>query len=113
VIVDLAVCNAIAEVVAGVFAISALVNFIAPPFVRRTYARWNFPPNFHRVIAVIEAFAAAFLAFPATRIWGVTLAALIAFYAVSTLLKHRQYAFTVPGILTLIALVPASLAGPF
>lgn len=103
----------IAWLLAGVFAASALIHIAAPGFIRRAYERWDFPPKFYRVTGVVELFAAAFLAFPITRIWGVALAALIMFVAIVKLLEGRQYAYTIPGIVVLIALVPASLAGPF
>jgi hypothetical protein len=35
------------------------------------------------------------------------------FIAIVKLLDSRQYAYTIPGIVVLIALVPASMAGPF
>lgn len=98
--------------VAAIFAISGLVQLAGPAFVRRAYERWDFPPKFYRVTAVIELATAAFLLSPLTREWGVTLAGLVTFVAVVTLLNHRQYAYTLPGIILLLALIPASLAGP-
>jgi hypothetical protein len=103
----------IAWLIAGVFTVSALVHLAAPGFIRRAYERWGFPPKFYRVTGVVELLAAAFLTFPITRLWGVALAALIMFVAIVKLLEGRQYAYTIPGIMVLIALVPASLAGPF
>ena len=50
------------------------------------------------------------LAFPQTRIWGVVLAVLVTFAAEITLLKNEQYMWSVPGIVLMIALVPAALA---
>jgi uncharacterized membrane protein YphA (DoxX/SURF4 family) len=107
------VFTSIAWFLAGLFSASALIHLAAPGFVRRAYESWGFPQKFYRVTAVIELMAAAFLANPLTRIWGVALAALIMFVAIVKLLEGRQYAYTIPGIMVLIALVPASLAGPF
>ena len=103
----------IAWLIAGIFTASALVHLAAPGFIRRAYEHWGFPPKFYRVTAGVELLAAAFLANPLTRIWGVALAALIMFVAIVKLLEGRQYAYTIPGIVVLVALVPASLAGPF
>jgi hypothetical protein len=108
-----AIFTFIAWVIAGVFIASALVHLAAPPFIRNAYERWGFPPKFYRITALVELVAAAFLSDPITRIWGVALAALIMFVAIVKLLANRQYAYTIPGIVVLIALVPASLAGPF
>ncbi|MGN6515916.1 MAG: DoxX family protein [Rhizomicrobium sp.] len=102
----------VAWTIAAVFAVSGLVQLVGPGFVRRAYERWDFPPKFYRVTAVVELVTAAFLLNPLTREWGVTLAGLVTFVAVVTLLNHRQYAYTLPGILLLLALIPASLAGP-
>src|SRR5580698_2424507 len=107
---DLAVSELIAWIIAGVFALSALIHLAGPAFVRRAYERWHFPPKFYRVTGVVELLAAAFLANPITRIWGVALAGLVTFTAVITLLNNRQYVYTLPGILVLVALVPASLS---
>ncbi|HEY5337001.1 MAG TPA: DoxX family protein [Rhizomicrobium sp.] len=99
--------------VAGVFALSGLVHLAAPGFVRRAYARWGFPPKFYRVAAGVDLLAAAFLANPITRIWGIALAGLVTFVGVIILLKNREYAWSLPGTLLLIALVPASLSATF
>lgn len=99
--------------IAVVFATSALIHLAAPRFIREAYDRWDFPPKFYRVTGIVELVAAAFLVNPITRIWGVTLAALTMFVAVVTLLNNKQYAYTVPGILVMVALIPASLSAGF
>jgi DoxX-like family len=104
------VSQLIAWSLAAIFAASALVHLAGPGFIRRAYERWDFPPKFYRVAGVIELVTAVFMAEPITRAWGVALAALTMFVAIVTLLNNRQYAYTVPGILVLIALVPASLS---
>jgi hypothetical protein len=108
---DLFVFGLIAWALSGVFALSGLVHLAGPRFIRRAYERWNFPPKFYRVTGCVELLAAGFLADPRTRIWGVVLAGLVTFISVVTLLNNRQYAYTLPGILVLVALVPASLSG--
>ena len=102
----------IAWAIAAIFAVSALVHLMGPGSIKRAYEHGHFPPKFYRMAGLIELITAAFLSNPFTRIWGVTLAALTIFVAVATLLNNRQYVYTVPGILLLIALVPAALAGP-
>ena len=103
----------VAWAIAAVFGLSGLVHLAGPRFIRDAYERWNFPAKFYRVTGLAEVLAAAFLSNPITRIWGVVLSALITFVAIVTLLNNRQYAYTAPGILLLIALVPASLAAAF
>jgi hypothetical protein len=54
--------------------------------------------------------AALFLIVPETRIWGIAAGGMIAFITVVTLLHHRQYLWSLPAMLLLMSLVPASLA---
>ncbi|HEY2444792.1 MAG TPA: DoxX family protein [Rhizomicrobium sp.] len=109
--IDSHLSSLIAMAIAVMFGVSAFVHLLGPDFIRDAYRRWNFPPMFHRVTGILELLAAIFLALPATRIWGVALAALVTFVAVVTLLNNRQYAWTLPGFLVLAALVPASVSG--
>jgi len=110
---DLTFSVFVAWALAAVFALSALIHLAGPRFIREAYDRWDFPPKFYRVTGIVELLAAAFLANPITRIWGVALAALTMFVAVVTLLNNKQYAYTVPGILVMVALIPASLSAGF
>jgi hypothetical protein len=96
----------------GLFGLSAAIHLYGPSFLRASYRRWHFPANTHRVVGVLELLAALFLSNPITRIWGVALAAIITFVAIVTLLNHGRYGYSVPAMLVLAALVPASLAGP-
>jgi hypothetical protein len=97
---------------AVLFGISAAVHFFGPGALKRAYARWGFPGRFYRVSGAIQLMAALFLANGITRVWGVTLAAFVTFAAVVLLLSHGRYRVSVPGMLILVALVPALLAGP-
>jgi hypothetical protein len=94
------------------FGLSAAIHLYGPGVLRARYRRWGFPANTHRVIGVLELLAALFLSNPITRIWGVALAAIITFVAIVTLLNHGKYGYSVPAMLVLAALGPATLAGP-
>ncbi|HEX4272304.1 MAG TPA: DoxX family protein [Rhizomicrobium sp.] len=98
--------------VTGVFLLAALVNLTGSSVVRAAYRAWDYAyaPNFYRVVGVIELLAALFLALPQTRIWGVILGGGIAFFSVVALLKHGRYAWSLPAMLLLAALVPATFA---
>lgn len=109
--IDSSLSTWFALVIAGMFAASALAHLLGPRFILKAYERWNFPPKFHRLVGVVELLAAVFLAEPITRIWGVALAGIVAFVAVVALVNNRQYAWSLPGILVLAALVPASVSG--
>jgi DoxX-like family len=109
-LIDSSIPTIIALTISAIFAVSAALHLTAPGFLRRAYERWNFPPDSYRVTGVMELIAAVFLANPLTRIWGIGLAAFVIFTTIAMLLNNRQYALTVPGILLLVALVPASLA---
>lgn len=94
--------------VTGVFVMAGLVNLSGSPVVRATYRTWDYPAKFYRVVGAIEFLVALFLALPETRVWGVILGSFIAFFSVVTLLKHRLYAWSLPAMLLLAALVPVS-----
>jgi len=96
----------------GIFGISGLVHLAGPRFIRAAYRRWDLPRNAHQVVGVLETLAALFLSHPTTRIWGVILAGFVIFFATVALLNRGKYAYSVPGLLLMLTLVPASLAGP-
>lgn len=103
----------VALMLAGLFALAAVLNLFAPTFLISAYTRWNFPPAFNRIIALFSALAAGFLSMPITRLWGVALAGVIMFTTEALLLSREKYAYAIPGFLVIAALVPASLAAPF
>jgi hypothetical protein len=96
----------------GLFAVSGLLHLAGPQFLRLGYRRWGFPGNAHRVVGVLEILAALFLSNSVTRIWGVIVAGFIIFFATVALLNRGKYIYSVPGLVLMLALVPASLAGP-
>src|SRR5882762_3532936 len=88
----------IAWTVGAILALAGLVNIAGPRRLRETYLRWDFPQRFYLVVGALELIAAAFLAIPEMRVWGIALAGFITFGAVVTLFNHRRYLFAVPGI---------------
>jgi uncharacterized membrane protein HdeD (DUF308 family) len=96
-----------------VLIVVGMINIAGPRKLRETYANWEFPPRFYLVAGVLEVTAAAFLAVPEMRLWGIVLAGLIGFGAVVTLFNQRRYLSAVPAIVLMIALLPASLAVPY
>ena len=101
-----------ALVLSGLFGAGGLLHMAGPAFVRRAYRNWGFHSNAHRVVGVLQILTALFLSNPVTRIWGVILAGFIIFFATVALLNRGKYAYSVPGLLLMLALVPASLAVP-
>ena len=100
----------VAKALGRLFLLAGLVNLGGSPVVRAAYRAWDYPANFYRVVGIIELTVALFLALPETRIWGVILGGFIAFFSVVTLLKNRRYAWSLPVMLLLAALVPVSFA---
>jgi hypothetical protein len=100
---------ATALVLAGVFSVAGFVQLQGPGFVRRSYQRWDFPPRFYRVAGALELAAGCFLATANTRIWGIALAAMIAYISVAMHLARGQYAWVLPGLLVMAALPTALL----
>lgn len=96
----------------ALFGVSGLIHVAGPGFVRQAYKRWGFPFNAHRVIGILEILTALFLSNPVTRIWGVILAGFIIFFGTIALVNHGKYVYSLPGLILMLALVPATLAGP-
>jgi hypothetical protein len=96
--------------ITGLFLLAAMVNLSGHPVVKAAYRSWNYPANFYRTVGAIEVLVVLFLALPQTRIWGVILGGSVAFFSVVTLLKNRQYGWSLPGMLLLATIVPATFA---
>ena len=102
----------IAWLVGAILMVVGFINLAGPRKVRETYARWKFPPRFYLVAGALEVTAAAFLAMPEMRLWGIALAGFIMFGAVVTLFNRQRYLSALPVITLMVALFPASLAVP-
>ena len=100
------------DVVSGIFGIAGIVNLCGGTYVQAAHRLWRYPPNFYRVIGVMELMTALFLMLPQTRIWGIAASGIVIFGSIVTLLNHRQYLWSLLGLLLLVALVPVSLARP-
>jgi len=98
--------------IGAILSVAGIVHIAAPRRLRDAYERWEFPARFYLVVGVLDVTAAAFLALPEWRSWGIALAAFIIFGTVITLVKHSRYMFAVPGVILMVALVPASFAVP-
>jgi DoxX-like family len=96
--------------VTGTFLVAGLINLSGGSFVRSIYRAGHYPSSFHRVVGAVELVVTALLAIPQTRIWGVISGGIIVFCSIVSLLRHGRYAYSVPAIILLVALVPATLA---
>ena len=99
----------IAWLVGAVLMVAGFINIAGPRRLREAYASWEFPPRFYLVAGLLEVTAAAFLAVPEMRLWGIALAGFIAFGAVVTLFNQRRYLSAVPAIILMLALFPLRL----
>ncbi len=109
---ELSLPVAAAWINAGIFAAAGLINLAGLRSVREVYADWDVPAATYRTLGLIELVAAAFLAMPEFRFWGVILAAPIMFGSVVLLLDHRNYVFASSVIVLLVGLGAATLAIP-
>jgi hypothetical protein len=98
------------DVVSAIFGVAGLINLSGGAYVRAIYRLWHYPPRFYRIVGATELMAALFLIVPETRIWGVFVSGMITFIATVTLLRHRQYLWSLPAMLLLMSLIPVSLA---
>lgn len=102
----------LALTLAFLFGAIGFVHLAGPRFVRDAYDRWEYSQCLRLIVGFLEIIAALWLADPACRLWGIGLAAIINFGAVVTLLNHGQYLHAGPGIVIMIAFLPATLAVP-
>jgi hypothetical protein len=98
------------DLVSAIFALTGLMNLSAGTHMRAVYRLWHYPHHFYRAVGVAELMAALFLIVPETRVWGIAAGGMITFVVIVTLLHHRQYLWSLPAMLLLVSLVPASLA---
>ena len=77
--------------------------------LRETYAKWGYPRGFREVTGTLLLFSAVCLFFPALRLAGLIIAALVMFLAATTLLHRGQWGIAAPVIALLFALIPVSL----
>jgi len=101
--------NLLASTLIVIFAITAVIDLAGSRYIRARFRHWRYPPQFYRVMGMLQLFTSLFLAMPQLRIWGIILAGLITFFWVVTLLNHRQWSWAAAGMLMMMALVPASL----
>jgi hypothetical protein len=99
--------NLLACALAAVFAAAALLNMIAPPFVRRAYQRLGYARSFLYLVGIVQGVTALFLVVPQIRIWGGILGAMLLFFITVGLLNRGKYAYAVPAMLLMVALAPA------
>jgi DoxX-like protein len=97
---------------AAIFATAGFINVAGFRSVREVYANWDVPAATYRTLGLIELIAAAFLAMPEFRFWGVMLAAPIMFGSVVMLLDHRHYVYATSVIVLFAGLGAASLTIP-
>jgi hypothetical protein len=92
------------RIAASFMGIAGLVQLVNPPALRRLLAEWGYGRGFNWVSGGFTLAAAAFLAVPQLRIWGVVLAAFLLLGTTILLFDRRKYLFALPGIVLLGAL---------
>ena len=85
------------------------VNCAGSASVRDSFARWGYPPGFHRVTGGLEVAAGSLLLIPATSRFGAIGSAVILLAAVATLIRHRDWGH-LPGAVGLTAAAAAAIA---
>jgi hypothetical protein len=94
--------------VAGFFG-AGVFNALGTPATQNDFARWGYPRWWGRVTGALEIISAALLAFPASRMIGLALGALIIAAGVLTVLRHRDYKHLVPLAVFATAIALAKL----
>lgn len=82
-------------VVAGLLG-AGLFNAIGTSKTQDDFARWGYPPWWSYLTGGLEIMSATLIALPASRIVGLTLAAIIIAAAALTVLRHRDVLHLLP-----------------
>jgi hypothetical protein len=88
---------------AGVF------NVIGTATLKADFARWGYPSWWNRLTGGVEIICAALMAYPASRIIGLALGAVIIAAAIITVLRHRDFSHLAPLSLFVVFLVLAEI----
>jgi hypothetical protein len=80
--------------------------------VREIYADWDIPEIFYHSVGLLQILAAAFLASPEMRVYGIVIAAPIVFGGVVLLLSHERYVQAAPLAAMMATLFVAMLTVP-
>jgi hypothetical protein len=96
--------------VSALFLLAGTLNLSGIKAVRAVYRFWHYRRSLRYTIGLLELATALFLIVPQLRVWGLMLAIPITFFSVVTLLNHRQYLWSLFGMLLLASLVPVALA---
>lgn len=91
---------------------AGVANVIGPSSIRESFARWGYPPGFHRLTGGLELTAGVLLLIPATARLGAILSLVILLAAVMTLIRYRDWTHF-PGavVLTAVAVAVATIRG--
>jgi len=96
-ILHIPVTSAMAWLLAFAFAGAGLFNAIGGAAVQSKFVRWGYPAWWNFVTAGLEALGAALIIVPETRIWGLTLMAMVLIAAMVTVAWRREYSELLPG----------------
>jgi DoxX-like family len=106
----LSIYSMIALIIAAIVAVIGATQLAGPRFVIAAYNGWDYPKRVRVITGLLDVVAAAMLAAPVTRGWGLALTAILTFGSVVTFLSHRQYRFAIPAIGLMAALIPATVS---
>ncbi len=97
-ILQIPVASAIAWLLAFAFAGAGIFNAIGGAAVQARFVRWGYPAWWNFITAALEMLSAALIVLPETRIWGLTLGAMVLIAAIATLTWRREYEHLPPGV---------------
>lgn len=94
--------------VVAAFAGAGLFNAVGTAAQQASFARWGYPAWWCRVTGVLELAVAFMVAFPASRLLGLSLGAIIMAAAALTVVRHREFSHLAPiGVFVVLLIVTA------
>jgi hypothetical protein len=99
------IATAMAWLLAFAFTGAGLFNALGGAVAQAQFLRWGYPAWWNFITAALETLSAALIVLPETRIWGLTLAAMVLIAAVSTVTWHQEYQHLPPSVVLVSASV--------
>ena len=104
--------NIVALAACVAFVAAGIVHVTGPAFVRRAYFRWGYSRLVYFGIGILEILIALLIFMPKARETGIWLGGIVNFVTVVSLLKHREYSWSLPG-LALAFILPVTFVTNF
>ena len=108
-IFHISVVNVVAWILALAFTGAGIGNAAGGAAIQAQFQRWGYPAWWNFMTAALELLDAVLIVFPATRIFGLALGAMVMIAATATVIGRREYKH-LPPCVVFVVLIGINLA---